>query len=1009
MKLPELAIKNHQFTIVIVLLITLVGVVTFISMPRSEDPQNEFPGTSITIVYPGATPEDMEKLVINPIEEELNELDDIKKMESKAYDGFAFTAIEFTTGSDAEDKYRKVLEAMNNVEKDLPDEIVEIEKKKFTVMDVSILQLALVSETADFHELEDLGDDLKKSIEKGYGIRKVELLAVPEREVRISVDFERMAQLGVSIGQLQRALQSSHANIPGGSIDVGKKKFSILTSGEFENLDEIRNSVIQQSNGYLVRLKDVAEVDFAYEDDKYLARFNGEKAIYINVLQKKNTNIYQIDDNIRPKIADFEAQLPQDIRLETVMNQAEAVRLRVGDFFMNFMQGILLVGFCILIAVGVRASMIVMVAIPISVLIGLTLLDLSNYGLQQMSIAGLIIALGLLVDNSIAVVENISRYLEMGFSRKEAAIKGTSEIGWALVSSTVTTVLAFLPMISIGGPTGDFIRSMAIIVVYTLIASLVIALNFTPFFSSVILRLKKKNDPKKKSFVKRFIETGYPNFLKKTLQRPWLTLGVTTVVFLGSLSLFGLIGVSFFPKAQKAQLLINVKTPEGSSFQATDEVVKNVEMLLDNEPFVKHYASNIGASNPQVYYNEQSNNISANRGQIFVTLKEYDENQIDPMVLQLRQIFERYPGADIEVKEFIQGPPVEAPIAIKVIGNDLNNLNAVSRDVEAIISGTKDVLNVNNPLKNSKTDLQVNVDPVKAGVYGVNLMDIDIAVKTNISGSTIGTYKDSKGDEYDMILRMPNVEGQDARSFNKVYVTNALGSEVPLKQVANLEFKSSFKQISHFNMDRQNTITADVTDIGKAAAITTEIIAQLEQYEFPSGFRYFVGGQMESQEESFGDMGRVLLIALIGIFAVLVLQFKSFTQPLIIYSAIPLAVTGAFIALFITGYSFSFMAFVGLTSLIGIVVNDSIILVDFTNQLRNKGKEKLQAIVEAGQTRFMPILLTSITTIGGLLPLTLTGGDMWAPMGWAIIGGLLFSTLLSLVIVPVLYKVYSLK
>lgn len=831
---------------------------------------------------------------------------------------------------------------------------------------------------------------------------------LPPKERRISVDFERLAQYGVSLNQLTASIQANNANIPAGGINIGPKRFNVLTSGEYENLEEIENTIIKQQGDHVVRLKNVGDVSFAYEDDKYLARYNGRRAVFIKVTQKKHTNIYKIDEVMQPNISAFELELPNGVTLETVLNQAEQVRFRIGDFFLNFIQGIMLVGLFIVIAVGFRASLVVMVAIPVSVLIGLTLLDLSNFGLQQISIAGLIIALGLLVDNSIAVVENIHRYIDMGLSKKEAAIKGTKEIGWALVSATVTTVLAFVPMISIGGPTGDFIRSMAVIVVYTLIASLVMALTFTPYLASIVLKYKKEKE-EKKSLTKRFIENVYPRILKVTLQKSWLTLGITVLIFLGSLSLFGLIGVSFFPRAEKAQLLINIETPEGSSFDRTNEVVQFVEQTLSKEEFVMHYASNIGHGNPQVYYNEQPKSYSISTGQVFVTLKEYDQKSIALLVARLRGVFDHYPGADIEIKEFNQGPPVEAPIAIKVIGNDLNILKRVSADVEEIISSTDLVLNVDNPLKNPKTDLKVNIDPVKAGMYGVNLRDIDMAVKANISGNVVGKYSDEDGDEFDIVLRLPNVESQNVSSLDKVYITNKSGSQIPLKQVANIEFESSMKQLSHFNLDRQNTITADVTDIGLAAPITNGIIKKLDAYPFPPGFGFFVGGQLESQEESFGDMGRVLLIALIGIFAVLVLQFRSFSQPLIIYSAIPLAVTGAFVALFITGHSFSFMAFVGLTSLIGIVVNDSIILVDFINQEREKGVERIEAIISAGQIRFVPIILTTVTTIGGLLPLTLRGGDMWAPMGWAIIGGLIFSTLLSLIIVPVLYKVYSVK
>jgi multidrug efflux pump subunit AcrB len=894
---------------------------------------------------------------------------------------------------------------MNNIEPTLPKEIVSIEKKKFSVMDVSIMQIALISESLNYPDMEDHAKRLKKSIEKSYGIRKVEILAVPEREVRIISDFERMGSYKVSINQLSRAIQSANANIPGGTIDVGSKRFSVKTSGSYESLEDIRNTIILSSGNSQVSVRDVAKVEFANVEDRYIARYNGQKAIFLSVLQKKNTNIYEIDNLLKPKMVAFESSLPENIKMETVLNQATTVRNRIGNFFINFSQGILLVGIFILIAVGIRASIVVMIAIPVSVLIGLTILDVTGFGMQQMSIAGLIIALGLLVDNSIAVVENIQRYLEMGYNNVDAAIKGTKEIGWALVSATATTVLAFLPMASVGGPTGDFIRSLALVVIYTLIASLVIALTFTPYFSSVILKFKEKKE--KKSLLDSFIDNYYLKILRGSLNRPKTTIAIVAVIFLSSLSLFGLIGVTFFPKAEKAQLLVDIQTPEGSSFDKTNEVVNYVEEVLKDYDEVIKVAANVGKSNPRVYYNIFSGSYSVTHGQVYVVLKEYDGEAMISFVAELRKIFDKYPSAAIEVKEFIQGPPVEAPIAIKVMGDDLNVIKRISKDVEKIMSETEGVINVNNVLTSAKTSLKVDVDYQRAGMFGVGVSDVDMAVRTHIAGSEVGEFRDKKGETYDLKIRMPYNKTPGYEELEKVYVSNAMGNQIPLKQVADIRFEQSLKKISHYNLDRQNSITADVTDIGKAASLTQDIIEKLDNYDFPEGYTFYAGGQLEEQQESFGDMGKVLLISLIGIFAILVLQFRSFTQPLIIYSAIPLAVTGAFIALFITGHTFSFMAFIGLTSLIGIVVNDSILLVDYTNQLRKSGTEFMEAIIQAGKTRFLPIILTTVTTIGGLLPLTLRGGDMWAPMGWAIIGGLLSSTVLCLVIVPVLYKLYS--
>jgi len=1006
MKLPQIAIKNHQFTLVIIVLIVLNGLVAFLTMPKYEDPLSSYPFTSVVVIHPGATPENMENLVIDPIEEVINELEDIKNITSTAFDGGAMVGIEYEDGIDIEEKYRAVVEKVNSIRNELPEDLYSLEINKPSVLDVSIFQIAVYSDFSDYEALENVAERLKKRLEKIYGVREVDIDAIPEKQVSISLDFERLAQLNIPVNQIIGIVGGEGASIPGGDLDIGTKRFNIITSGDFETLDEIRNTVIYAANESVIRLSDVARVNYDYEKNKYYARLNGIPAVWVSVKQKGGINIYGIADEINQDLELFRKVLPADVSLEVVMDQSESVRYRIDDFFSNFLQGILLVGILILIVIGFRASMVVMMAIPISVLIGLTLLDLSGFGLQQMSVAGLIIALGLLVDNSIAVVENIVRFLEMGYSKKEAAIKGTGEIGWALISSTLTTVLAFFPMIILPGPTGDFIRSLAVVVVYTLMASLIIALTFTPYMGSVILKLKTKK--KKENWIERIINHRYPVLLQAILDWPKTSIGLTSVIFISSISLVGIVGVSFFPKAEKAQLLIDVNTPEGSNLARTNEAVKFVESELEKIDQVEKIASNIGHGNPQVYYNRMPRNYATNHGQLFISLKSYDNYKMNELVRNLRKTFGVYPGAKIEVKEFIQGPPIEAPIAVKIIGNDMDKLKRVSGDVENILQSYIGVINVNNPISEKRINLEVDINRQKASIMGVLINDVDQAVRINMAGIEVGKYQDNEGEYYDIILRNPGHQALDMNDFEKIFVPSQTGEQIKLSHVADLKLTESMIQIDHYNLDRVVSVTADVeTDNVSVFDITDRIDEYLASYEFPEDVTYKIGGEQESRSDSFGNMGQALIVALIGIFAILVLQFKSFTQPLIIYAAIPLSVTGSFIALFITGHSFSFMAFVGLTSLVGIVVNDSIVLVDYANQVRAAGKNIVGAVVEAGKTRFMPILLTTLTTVAGLLPLTLRGGDMWAPMGWAIIGGLILSTFLSLLIVPLLYKIFS--
>jgi len=1010
MKFPKFAIENHQFSIIVILLLALMGAVSFLTMPRSEDPQVSPAGSSIIVLLPGANPTDLEELIVDPIEEVINELEDIKDIKTSAEDGLVVVAVEFLSGSDPDDKYSDVVQKVNSIRSNLPDEILFLDVSKWSISEVRSFQGAVVGDEVEYNVLEKEAEKLKDELEKVAGVKKVKMLAYPEQELRIALDFERMAKMNISLQTVFNAIGSSNANIPGGSINIGDKKLNVQTSGSYEDIEEIKNTIIDAREGKILYIKDVAEVFFSYEDEQHIARFNGEKTIFIAISQKEGTNIFNIFDGIKEKIAVFESELPSNIRFEYVFDQSLSVSNRLNGFFLNLLQGLFLVGLVVLFAVGFRISGVVILAIPLSILIGVAFVDFTGFGLEQMSIAGLVIALGLLVDNAIVVTDNITRFAGMGYSPTESAIKGTGQIGWAVTSSTATTVLAFVPMIMMQNITGEFIRSMPATVVYTLVASLLVSLMLTPYLTSKVINTRKMKESKSSRFrlwLTYFAENHYRKQLAFALNKPKLVLLITMVVFVISLTLFPLVGVSFFPKAEKSQLLINVQLPEGTSLDRTNEVVRYVEEVLKKNDNVKLYAANVGKSNPRIYYNIVPVHEKSNYGQVFVDLKEMSPDEFAANLADLRQSFNSFPGVRIEVKEFEQGPPVEAPIAIRVLGENLEEIAVISKDVELLFKETEGTVNVNNPLATARTDLFVNINRAKAGMLGVPIHEIDKTVRVAINGMTISKFRDSNGKEYGIVVRLPINEKPTLEDFDKIYVTSVLGAQVPLKQIATIEFMASPVVIDHYNLERTNTITSDVIGETSVNEATNEIIKKLDNYDWPEGYKYYVAGAKESQEESFGGMLQAILIAVIGIFGVLVLQFKSYTQPLIVFVAIPLALIGSILALLVTGYSFSFTAFVGLTSLVGIVVNNSILLVDYTNQLRGEGKEIIEALKESGETRFIPIVLTTATTIGGLLPLTLGGGTLWAPMGWTIIGGLLVSTVLTLMVVPVLYKMLA--
>jgi len=1006
MNLPKVSIKYHQFTNIIVILLILTGISSYLTMPRSEDPLVQPPGASVIVIYPGASPADIEELIVEPVEEVVNELEDIRFINGHAENGIGIVGVEYEPRVDIEEKYSDLVQKINSIRQQLPPELLSLETMKWTITGVKIFQFALISETAEYSMLEDEAEQLKDDLETIGGVKKVEIMAVPERIVQVSVDMEKLALMKIPLTYIMNVIKDANANIPGGYIDMGIKRMNIKTSGSYNSLEEIKNTIIHSKGGNPVYLKNVADIAFAYKDPTHKARVNGKRSIYITVTQKENTNIIHISDDIETKVNQFNKTLPGNITLKTVFNQSESVSRRVSGFFKNLIQGIILVGIVIFSAVSWRAAIIVMTVIPVSILIGIFGLDLSNYGLQQMSIVGFVIALGLLVDNAIVVTDNIARYMRKGFSRKEAAVKGTSEVGTAVVSATATTIFAFIPIILIQSITGDFIRSMPLTVVYTLTASLLLSLSFTPYLSSKFLKVNNSHKQHNlRNVLNKFVDKHYQRILKIFLASPWIVVSVAFVVLLGSLTLIPLVGVSLFPKAEKPMFFINVNLPSGTNLERTDQVTKDIEQYLSTLEDIEYYVANIGHGNPRLYYNMMPERDNCSYAQLYIKLKKFSRKRMGELISQIRRRFKHYPGAKINVKELEQGHVVEAPIAVRVLGKNMGTLKDISEHIEEIISSQNGTVNVKNPLDVSRTDLHVHIDKVRAKLAGLSLAEMDKTIRAAITGMVVSSYRDAEGEDYEIVVRLPFKEKILSEDLNKIYISNSKGNSISLNQVAQIEFKESEESIDHFQMERSVTVTADIIGNRSVNRITEGIIKELKEYNWPKGYRYYISGEMESRTEAFGGMQKAIIIAVIVIFGVLVLQFRSYIQPFIIFTTVPLAVIGSIWALFITGNPFSFTAFVGFTSLVGIVVNNAIILLDYTNRLRRSGEGINTALITAGKTRFVPIILTTMTTIGGLLPLTLIGGPVWAPLGWTIIGGLLCSTFLTLVIVPVMYKI----
>jgi len=1006
MKISEFAVKNYQFTLVILVMAIVVGLTTLINMPRSEDPEIKIPYFPVIIVYPGTSPQDMEELVVDPIEKKLSELEDIKRIISTIKDGIAVIEVEYKFGGNVNDQYQEVVREVNNMRGALPEDILTIDIKKPSPTDVNILQIALVSENASREQLKKYAENLQDDLEKINTLQKVEISGLPKQIMRVDLKLDKLAQMHIPLNAVITSIQSEIANIPGGTVYAGNKTFNIKTSGNYKSIEEIENTIVYSIDRKNVRLKDVANVHFDYEEAKHITRMNGHRCVLVNAGQKSGSNISQTQKLYLPVIEKFKKTLPPNIELVGCFDQAANVNKRLGGLGRDFMIAILIIAITLL-PLGGRAASIVMISIPLSVSIGLVMMNLLGFSLNQVSIVGMVVALGLLVDDGIVVVENIERWLRDGYSRIDAVLKATRQIGLAVIGCTATLIIAFLPLIFVPGSSGDFMRGLPMAVVSCVLASMILSLTIVPFLSSRILK-EHKGQNKGNLFLRAFqsgIHKIYGPILHRALKYPVITISVAALIFIGSLQLIRVTGFSLFPASEKPQFLININTPLQTNIYKTDSVTRYVESELARFQEIKYFTANVGKGNPWIYYSEMPENERSDYAQIFVQLDpQTTADEKLELIEKIRRIFTGYPDAKIEVKNLEQGAHIVAPVEVRLEGDNLDTLRQIAQRVENLLIKTQGTMYVKNPVINLKSDIKLDIDKEKANSLGIPTVFIDRLVHLAVAGFKLGNFSDENSNDYDIVLTSPKYERATLDIFDNLFVNNYQGFAIPLTQLATLKLESSPLTINHYNKIRTVSVTAFVMKGYLASDVINDVITQMDNFRLPRGYSYKMGGEFESRQETFSGFGTILIITLFLFIAILILEFKTFKSTLIVLSVIPVGLIGALIALWITGNSVSFVAFIGLIALAGIEVKNSILLVDFTNQLRKEGKSLEEAIREAGEIRFLPIILTSLTAIGGLMPIAVSTNPLLSPLAIVIIGGLISSTLLSRIITPVIYK-----
>ncbi|MDT9012800.1 efflux RND transporter permease subunit [Novosphingobium sp. APW14] len=997
------AVRRWQITLVAFLLLAMLGFNAFRAIPRAVDPYFPIPLTVVIVTLPGADAAEIEETVAKPLERVLQGLDNVRDITSRSSDGLASISIWFDYGTDAEQSYDRTVRDVNALRAQLPAGIQRLEIRRPRTTEAAISQIALVSDTASWRRMEKYAEDLRDRLAGLDGVRNTELYGLPAPEVRIALDPARLAERRLPPGLVATAIAQGGLDVPAGAVNAGNRRFNVQSGGAYRSLDAIRAIPLRGGDGQLLTVGDVANVEWAEAERLHITRLNGQRAVFVGVRKKDMTDTLVLRDRLKTVKDQFQQELPPDIKLVPVFDQSNDIERKLNQLAKDFGIALVLV-LVTLLPLGPRASLVVMLSIPTSLAIGLTGLNILGYSLNQLTVSGFIVALGLLVDDSIVVTENIERHIRMGKNRVTAAIEGTKEITLAVMGSTGVLIFAFLPLANLPETAGDFTRSLPMAVLLTVAASLLVSMSLVPFAASRILATHQSHEGNRfLRWVTERIEHWYRPALHWSLANPHKTVWGAMAACVMMFATIPWIGFSLFPKADVPYFLVRIEAPEGSSLLTTDRAVREVAAIMQQKPEVKDVMENTGRSNPQIYYNALPREADTRFGELFVTLKEFSPSETPALVEQLRQELSRYPSARVTVEQFEQGPPIDAPIAIRVSGPELSELKRLSAQFADTLRQTPGTRDVVDPLAIDRIDLDMAVDPAKAGLLNVAPDAVRRTLRLAISGERASSLRDAEGDSYPVVVRLPFEREVPAALLDQVYVSSLSGASIPLSQLTAPKLEAGPATINRFKLQRLVTITSFVKDGFLASKVNADALERVRKLPLPPGYSISVGGQAEVSERNNNGVGGIAMLAVFGILCVLVLEFGRFREVTVVAGVVPLGLFGGLWALIITGNSLSYLAIIGFIALIGIEIKNSILLVDFTTQLRQQGMELMEAIERAGEIRFLPVLLTSVTAIGGLLPLALSGSPLYAPLAWVIIGGLVSSTLLSRIVIPAMY------
>ena len=1017
MRLPETAVRRPVTTIMIFAALTLLGCVAFFKLNLDMLPDIEPPAVSVITPYPGASATDVESEVTKYMEDQLSTTPNLDTLESTSKDNISVVNCTFEWGTDLDVAVNDIREKIDLAKPDLADgaDTPYIFKFSSSMIPVMVLTVTARESGRDLYRIVDkqIADPLKRI----PGVGAVVYIGGKERQINVHFDRQKIEAYHLSITQIRNVMAAENLNLPVGTVEVGRNELQMRVAGRYADATEIGNTVIGASGDALVRLRDVADITDSYSDPQQWSwSGNAEDAIAVVIQKQSGSNTVNVADAVKARLESLKDEIPADMTVYEIMDTSRNIRAMIESLSESaIVGGVLVVVICFLFLRRLRTSLVVTLSIPLSMVAAFVGLYAMGYTINIISLMSLAIAVGMVVDDAIVVLENIVRHVDEGEEPAEAAVKGASEVGLAVAASTLTIVAVFAPLMLVKGLAGIIFGQLAFIILIAILASLFISLTLTPMAASRLLRPRSEARSSRLFVASERILTGlegmYAKALTWTLEHRKTSLAFIILVFVGSLALVPLVGSEFMPEMDSGEVGVNIEMRQGARAEITAEATTQMVRAFHEVPEMQAVYGMAGQSEGgelSAVGMEEGTNIGAVSGRLVD--KEKRSRSAKEIAAEMRKKVENIPGVvkysvsavSAMSKVFMGGGH---PITIEILGHDIDVTDRVAEEVRAVVEKTPGTVDVSVSRKQPRPEVVVSLDRDKASSMGVNVALVADALRTNYYGFNTSKFR-ADGDDFDIELRLKEDQRQSIEEIGETPITTMTGQVIKLRNVASITQEYGPVEIERKNRVRVTKVVAGIE--GRVLGdVADDIKAGMAGLDIPPGVTIEWGGEVDEQSETFADLFLLLILGIILVYMVMAGEFEDFVDPFIIMFSLPFAFIGCIWAFVLSGTALNMMSFIGVIMLMGIVVKNAIVLIDYTQQLRERGMGLKEAIINGGRTRLRPVLMTSLTTIFGMVPLAMShgeGAEMWNALGFTVIGGLVLSGLVTLILVPIIYS-----